>query len=271
MLGNSENKQPIYSFTLQELLDNRDGNFIHHDQYTRELDSPVLLYAYANTLVFEIKSSHFGEKVKTKNGIGSNKTKYKIFVLFEDFYTIGRDKEIDFDDAIDYAIHYGDVHIRCRCPASTFWGYNYEADALRYLYGIPGEKRFPKIRNPNLRGTICKHEDAVIQWILRNEELVAKMFAEYYNRLKDGQSIYAVNTNGTTITIGNKNKEGDIFFEQQEQEKKEMEELEYDEEELKNQELAEESNVLKEGEEWHIEDPLAGGVDWDDEEEADEF
>ena len=41
------------------------------------------------------------------------------------------------------------------------------------------------------------------------------MFATYYNRLNDGQSIYAVNTNGTTITIGKKNEEGDIFFERQ--------------------------------------------------------
>ena len=266
-MQNIKLKEPIFSFTIQELLDNRDGQFIHHDQYTKELESPVLEYAYANTLKFKIKSSHFGETVKFKDGrTGINQTWYNVYVLFEDFYCLGKDKDINFEDAIDYAINFGDVHCRCRCPASTFWGYNYEADALRYLYGIPGEKRFPKIRNPNLRGTICKHEDAVIRWILRNKELVAKMFAEYYNRLKDGQSIYAVNTNGTTITIGNKNKEGDIFFEQQEQEKKEMEELEYDDEELKNQELAEESNVLKEGEEWHIDDPLAGGVDWDDEE-----
>ena len=267
-MQNIKLKKPIYSFTMQELLDNEDPNFIHRSQYVKELESPVIEYCYANTIRLKIKSSHFGETLKLKDGgTGANRTWYTIFVLFEDFYTIGRDKEIDFDDAIDYAINFGDIHIRCNCKSFLFHGFAYLSTQLKYIYGIPRENRFPKIRNPNLKSTMCKHCDVVLEYLQRNKELVAKMFAEYYNRLKDGQSIYAVNTNGTTITIGNKNKEGDIFFEQQEQEKKEMEELEYDEEELKNQELAEESNVLKEGEEWHIDDPLAGGVDWDDEEE----
>ena len=230
-MRNIKLKEPIFSFTIQELLDNRDGNFIHHDQYTAELESPTLEYAYANTLKFKIKSSHFGETVKMKDGrTGTNQTYYNVFVLFEDFYTIGKDKDINFEDAIDYAINFGDVHCRCQCPASTFWGYNYEADALKYLYGIPGEKRFPKIRNPNLYGTICKHQDAVFQWIQRNKSTIAKMFALYYNRLNDEQSIYAVNENGNTITIGRKNGDGDVFFEQQMEE----EELKDTMEEMKN-------------------------------------
>ena len=260
--------RPIYSFTLKELLDSRDGQFIHHDQYVRELKSPRLLYAYCNTLVFEVQSSHFGEKTKTKEGlVGTNKTKYKIFVLFEDFYTIGKDKEIGFEDAVDYAIHYGDVHIRCNCPAHLYYGMSYMGTELKYLYGVPREDRYPVERNPGLRGTICKHEDVVIQWILRNEELVAKMFAEYYNRLRDGQSIYAVNSNGTTITIGHKNDEGDVFFERLDEEESvesdENVELEPDEE-IQENESEEESNVID------VEDPTAGGVDWEDENEGSE-
>jgi hypothetical protein len=207
--------EPIYSFTGKELLDGRDGSFLKHDQRTSELSEPELLYCYANTAVFEIKSSHYGQKVK---GGGTNITKYKIFILFEDFYTIGKDKDIDFEDAIDYAINFSDWHCRCTCPAAQFWGYNFIGTKLRYLYGVPRENRFPKIRNPGLKGTICKHTDKVIQWILKHKDIVAKLFALYYNRLNDGQSIYAVNTNGTTITIGKKNDEGDIFFEQQIQE-----------------------------------------------------
>lgn len=269
IMKNIKMKSPIYSFTLKELLDNRDGEFIHHDKYTKELKSPVLLYAYANTLVFEIKSSKFGQKTKTKNGlVGTNYTKYKIFVLFEDFYTIGKDKDIPFEDAIDYAINYGDVHIRCTCPAHLYWGYAYIGTELKFLYGIPRENRYPVVRNPQVKGTICKHEDAVIQWILRNQELVFKMFAEYYNRLKDGQSIYAVNINGTTITIGHKNEEGDIFFEQQVEETQE-EEMK-DEEEIQTEESEEEDNVLNEEDtfgdpDWHIEDPTEGVI-WDEEE-----
>lgn len=262
-MRNIKSKEPIYSFTLKELYDNRDGNFIHHDEYTKELDSPVLLYCYANSLVFEIKSSQFGKKVKMKNGqTGTNQTKYKIYVLFEDFYTIGRDKEIPFGDAIDYAINYCDVHIRCNCPAHLFWGMAYLGTELKFLYGVPKETRYPKIRNPQLKGTICKHEDAVIQWIFRNKEIVTKMFAAYYDRLKDGQSIYAVNTNGTTITIGHKNDVGDVFFENDIQEENGMSEEDEIIDEKENEE--DDSNVIETDDGWHIEDPTEGAV-WDEE------
>ncbi|MBR4397092.1 MAG: hypothetical protein IKS93_04485 [Methanobrevibacter sp.] len=243
-------RQPIYSFTIQELIDNRDGNFIHHDQHTKELESPVLEYAYANTLKFKIKSSHFGEKVKFKDGrTGTNQTWYNVYVLFEDFYCLGKDKDIDFEDAIDYAIDFGDIHIRCNCAAELYWGYRYLGTQMKYLYGIPRESRFPKVRNPNLKGTICKHEDAVLQFIQRNKELIAKMFAAYYDRLNDGQSIYAVNPQGTTITIGKKNDEGDVFFERIQEEEQELDEdfEELDElDELHDMEEQEEDNVIDE-------------------------
>lgn len=260
-MRNIKLKEPIYSFTIKEFLDSRDGQFIHHDEYAKELESPVLEFAYANTLRFKIKSSKFGQKVKLKNGkTGTNQTWYKVYVLFEDFYTIGRDKEIPFEDAIDYAINYGDVHIRCNCPAAQFWGYNFIDTELKAIYGVPKEGRFPHIRNPQLKGVMCKHTDVVLQWIFRNKEIVAKMFATYYDRLKDGQSIYAVNTNGTTLTIGHKNDEGDVFFENDIQEENGMSE----EEEIIDEKESEDSNVIETDDEWHIEDPTEGAV-WDEE------
>lgn len=258
-----KNLFPIFSFTLKELYDARDPNFIHHDSHTAELQEPELLYCYANTLVFEIKSSNYGKKDK-KSG-GTNITKYKVFVLFEDFYTIGKDKDIDFTDAVDYAINYADAHIRCTCPAQLYYGYSYMGTQMKYLYGIPRENRFPKIRNPRLEGTICKHDDKVIQWILKNQETVAKLFSVYYNRLEDGQSIYAVNPKGTTVTIGKKNEDGDIFFERQ------MEEENMAEEELQEYDveggLDENGNILTPDEMWEDEDNV---TDIADIEEGDE-
>ena len=241
----------IFSFTLKELKDAEDMSFIHRREHLAELGEPTLLYVYANTAVFEIKSSHYGEKTDK----GTNTTKYKIFVLFEDFYTIGNDKDIDFEDAIDYAINYGDVHVRCTCPSFLYFGFSYLGTNLRYLYGVPRENRFPEIRNPNLKGTMCKHCDKVIDYILSHKDIIAKMFATYYNRLNDGQSIYAVNTNGTTITIGKKNEEGDIFFERQ-LEETEMEEVQDETIDdmdpdtwwLNKDEIVEEDNVVEDEE-----------------------
>ena len=206
-------RQGIYSFTVKELLDAEDPNFIHRKEKLTELQEPELLYAYANTLVFSVKSSQYGKKDK-KSG-GTNITKYKVFILFEDFYTIGRDKDINFEDAVDYAINWGDVHVRCQCPSQLYWGFSYEQTQLGALYGVPRENRFPIIRNPKLRSMCCKHTDIVLEWVLKHKDIVGKLFATYYGRLNEGQSIYAVNTNGTTITIGKKNEDGDIFFEQQ--------------------------------------------------------
>lgn len=232
-MNNIEEKNPIYSFTLKELRDAEDMNFIHRREHLAELDEPTVLYAYANTLVMEIKSSQYGKKDK-KTG-GTNVTKYKIFILFEDFYTIGNDKDINFEDAIDYAINFGDVHTRCTCPSQLYWGFSYIGTQMRYLYGVPRENRFPNIRNPNLRSTSCKHTDKVIEWILKHKDIVAQLFATYYGRLNDGQSIYAVNTNGTTITIGKKNEEGDVFFERQLEEQEEMNEQNIPEEQNEEQ------------------------------------
>ena len=257
----------IFSFTIKELLDGVDGQFLKHDQRTKELQSPVVKYAYANTIVCEIKSSHFGETVKMEDGrTGTNRTVYKVYILFEDFYTIGKDKDIDFEDAIDYAINFGDVHTRCTCPSQLYWGWSYISDKLKYLYGIPRENRFPKIRNPNLKGTCCKHTDAVLQYILRNKETIAQMFALYYDRLKEGQSIYAVNPKGTTITIGHKEQDGDIFFERQKEEEEEMEEtMEMAEETLAMEDEPEEQENVEEG----------GIVDpdelWENPDEVEEF
>lgn len=268
-------KKPIYSFTLKELYDNEDMDFIHRREHLAELDSPTIKYCYANSIILKIKSSQFGKSGKDKNGKkGINHTFYNVYVLFEDFYTIGRDKDIPFADAIDYAIEFGDVHLRCNCPSFLYHGFAFQGTELRYLYGVPREGRYPIIRNPQLKSTMCKHCDKVIEYIRRNKELIAKMFAEYYNRLNDGQSIYAVNTNGTTITIGHKNEYGDVFFEQQQEEEEKMKDL-FDEDEIVDEKTSEseDDNNLVDGEadvygdpDWHIEDPTEGVV-WDEEED----
>lgn len=151
-------KQPILSYTMENVLDARDGNFIHHDEYTSQLEKPEIKYCYANTIVIEVKSSHYNDPEYYNKKTGKSKgygLKYKVFILLQDFYKIAKDKEIDFSEAVEYALRYGDVHVRCTCPAFLYWGYAYIGTQLRYLYGLPRENRSPKIRNPNMKGTLC--------------------------------------------------------------------------------------------------------------------
>ena len=68
----------------------------------------------------------------------------------------------------------GDVAVRCNCPAMLYWGYAYlvsqlDAGAPGKLYSVPPddvempENRFPGIRNPSLRGSVCKHLGLVFE------------------------------------------------------------------------------------------------------------
>ena len=51
----------------------------------------------------------------------------------------------------------GNIKLNCNDPSWLYWGFKYKAYVRGY--GMNRETRFPKIRNPQLRGTVCKHLD----------------------------------------------------------------------------------------------------------------
>jgi hypothetical protein len=169
--------EPIDSATARELLDANDNpDFYHradHLKATKAVGGSEIIRAYANTLELRTKSEHFA----------SNQTYYRQWVLFKDFHVIARDRKIPFEDAIDYSLNFVDVHIRCSCPSHTFHGFAYMGDQLQYLYGLPREKRFPKVRNPQLQNASCKHIHMALEEILGSKEKIIRMFSEYYKRL----------------------------------------------------------------------------------------
>ena len=182
LFSNKQNnvKELIESATIQDLLDenDRDPNFTHRAEHlvaTKAQGDSEITRCYASSVELRTKSEHFQE----------NKTYYRQWVLFKDFWSIARDKKIKFEDSVDYAINFCDVTIRCSCPAQTFWGYSYMGDQLGYLYGIPREKRFPKRNNPNLKQSTCKHVHLALEHILKNKENIIKMFGCYYKRLEE--------------------------------------------------------------------------------------
>jgi len=54
------------------------------------------------------------------------------------------------------AIATGDVEVFCSCPAFLYWGYRYICSKLHIGHDIR-EFRYPRIRNPKLEGSICRH------------------------------------------------------------------------------------------------------------------
>lgn len=61
-------------------------------------------------------------------------------------------------DIINLAL-FGDIKVYCSCEA-----FRYYFQYISYIkgYGIHKEVRYPKVRNPRLKGSVCKHTLAVL-------------------------------------------------------------------------------------------------------------
>ncbi len=65
------------------------------------------------------------------------------------------DTKITPTEAARLLLWSSDIRVHCGCPSFIFWGYQYiltQLDASIY-----SEERYPHIRNPNLKGIVCKH------------------------------------------------------------------------------------------------------------------
>ena len=72
------------------------------------------------------------------------------------------------------------LKIFCSCPAWGYFGYSYKA--WRQGYGIFPETRYPHIRNPHLRGFVCKHLHYVMRlWPFLSRQ-IAKQFRDYWTK-----------------------------------------------------------------------------------------
>lgn len=75
--------------------------------------------------------------------------------------------------ALRAAVLEGDIKVHCNCPAQKWWGWAYISTELGYKYGRK-QRIFPKIRNPRLRGTVCKHLINVLKTLPFNVSVLVK-------------------------------------------------------------------------------------------------
>ena len=65
-------------------------------------------------------------------------------------------EKLDKSGAVD-----GYLYCRCNCKSFRYWGYHYLLTISDNVWG-KGERRYPSIRNGQLKGTVCKHIFAVL-------------------------------------------------------------------------------------------------------------
>jgi 2'-5' RNA ligase len=74
----------------------------------------------------------------------------------------------------------GNIKVHCDCPAYKYWGFQY-IDTTRGA-ALRREGRYPAVRNPGLRGTVCKHLHQVLQVLPFNAPKIASEMATRRDR-----------------------------------------------------------------------------------------
>lgn len=80
---------------------------------------------------------------------------WNTYIQFTQWDQQVRDTSINAVEAARLLMWAGDIRVHCQCPAYHFWGMQY-IDTMLDIAIVP-EVRYPHIRNPNLRGILCKH------------------------------------------------------------------------------------------------------------------
>ena len=97
-------------------------------------------------------------KFRTKSQYTPSKV-YTQYIKLNEAKDFNKFREFKKKDVVKLFVE-GDISVFCECPDFLYKGYKFQAYHLDY--GIFREDRFPKIRNPNLEGALCKHLLAVM-------------------------------------------------------------------------------------------------------------
>jgi hypothetical protein len=86
---------------------------------------------------------------------------WNTYIQFMDFNEQLRDTSINANECARLLLWSSNIRVHCTCPAFKFWGSEYILTQLDAAI-IP-ENRFPHIRNPHLKGIVCKHLNRTIK------------------------------------------------------------------------------------------------------------
>ena len=123
------------------------------------------------------------------------KRKHLVRIVLEDYPTyLETYKDLKPEEIIKKALILGNVKIHCGCENYLYGGYAYISDVKKY--GIVKEPRFPSIKNPQLKGSICKHCSATFNrapLFIKSYalDLANKNFKSQV-RIKTGDRIYII-------------------------------------------------------------------------------
>lgn len=129
-------------FTYKDMLHVIDPRDLPHKDY-----APLIKYVKYVGIENDIMKFYVPSPTKINM--------WNTYIQFEEWDAQVRDTDINGPEAARLLLWSGNIRVHCPCPSFVYWGYQYiltQLDASMFK-----EERFPKIRNPQLKGICCKH------------------------------------------------------------------------------------------------------------------
>jgi len=126
--------------TYKDILHHIDPRDLPHRDYAPLIPFVRYVATKQNTMKFFVPNRFNG---------------WNVYVRFPQWKTVLNDKSLNANEAARLLLWTDDIQWHCGCPSFKFYGYEYVLTQLNAAI-IP-EVRFPHIRNPQLKGVLCKH------------------------------------------------------------------------------------------------------------------
>lgn len=149
----------INEYTIPQIQNNIDDQFLSQKIKTDELQSPVLKFASPyGELRFTVKSS-------TNVGV------YSPVIRFDDWKTLVPTLPNNIT-SVNLLLQNSNIKVYCNCPSFKMHGYQYILTTVRSA--ISPEMRAPNKTNPQRRGIVCKHLRKVIETLPQFNTIILK-------------------------------------------------------------------------------------------------
>jgi hypothetical protein len=177
-------KKLVLEFTRTDILNGVDPNFIQHKKYTNDLKNKVgKINLNSNSwYIDKVDGSKIYIKIRSAK---DNKLFYLNIIQLDDYewlrnsfkfkdYDMKNENDkkklvYDLKDIFNEMIVKQNIQTSCSCPSALYFGYKFIGTQLDYQVKRDKENRSPDIRNPDQKGTVCKHLHITLDYINNKE------------------------------------------------------------------------------------------------------
>lgn len=107
---------------------------------------------------------------------------WDVYIKFVEWDEVVEDTSYDAVESSRLLLWGANLQLHCSCPAYLYYGHNYVLTTKSAA--IVPEERFPTIRNPNLKGGLCKHQIRVMKTLPFHLGDMARAITETRSKLK---------------------------------------------------------------------------------------